>query len=135
LKRGREMIHEALLLKILDKRRRDLGLSYEQLSKRCGVSRPTVQRILSGRHATASFANVVSIAESLGLGVRFDPLLDVRELRREQAERQARKLVALVQGTCGLEGQAVDEKAVESTVEQTTHDLLAGSKRKLWSGA
>jgi len=129
------MIHEALLLKILDKRRRDLGLSYEQLSKRCGVSRPTVQRILSGRHATASFANVVSIAESLGLGVRFDPLLDVRELRREQAERQARKLVALVQGTCGLEGQAVDEKAVESTVEQTTHDLLAGSKRKLWSGA
>jgi len=38
-----------------------------------------------------------------------------------------------VQGTAGLEGQAVDEKAVESMVEQTTQELLAGSTRKLWS--
>ena len=59
--------NDALLLKNLDERRRDLGLSYELLSKRCGVSRPTVQRILSGRNAAASFANIVAIAESLGL--------------------------------------------------------------------
>ena len=62
------MPSDDLLLKHLDERRRDLGLSYEQLSKRCGVSRPTVQRVLSGRHAAASFANIVAIAESLGLG-------------------------------------------------------------------
>ena len=65
-----------LPLKDLDKRRRDLGLSYELLSKRCGVSRPTVQRILSGRQAAASFANIVAIAESLGLGLRFDSKVD-----------------------------------------------------------
>jgi transcriptional regulator with XRE-family HTH domain len=127
------MLSDALLLKDLDKRRRDLGLSYELLSKRCGVSRPTVQRILSGRHVAASFANIVAIAESLGLGLRFDTKVDARKLKREQAERKAKKLVALVQGTSGLEGQAVDEKAVESMVEQTMHELLAGSKRKLWS--
>ena len=62
------MPNDALLLKHLDERRRDLGLSYELLSKRCGVSRLTVQRVLSGRHAAASFANIVAIAESLGLG-------------------------------------------------------------------
>ena len=127
------MVNDALLLKNLDERRRDLGLSYELLSKRCGVSRPTVQRILSGRHAAASFANIMAIAESLGLGLRFDSVVDARELKREQAKRKAKKLVALVQGTSGLEGQAVDEEAVESMVEQTTHELLAGSKRKLWS--
>jgi transcriptional regulator with XRE-family HTH domain len=127
------MLNDALLLKDLDQRRRDLGLSYERLSKRCGVSRPTVQRILSGRHVAASFANIVAIAESLGLGLRFDSKVDARKLKREQAERKAKKLVALVQGTSGLEGQAVDEKAIESMVEQTTHELLAGSKRKLWS--
>jgi transcriptional regulator with XRE-family HTH domain len=128
-----EMLDDAQLLKNLDERRRDLGLSYELLSKRCGVSRPMVRRILSSRHATASFGNIVAIAESLGLGLRFDSKVDVRELKREQAERKAKKLVALVQGTSGLEGQAVNEKDVESMVKQTTRKLLAGSKRKLWS--
>ena len=127
------MTDDAPLLKSLDERRRELGLSFELLSKRCGVSRPTVQRILSGHHAAASFANILAIAESLGLGLRFDSKIDTRDLKREQAERKAKKLVALVQGTSGLEGQAVDEESVESMVEQTTHELLAGSKRKLWS--
>jgi transcriptional regulator with XRE-family HTH domain len=103
------------------------------LSKRSGVSCPTVQRVLSGKHAEASFANIVAIAESLGLSLRLDSTADVRDLKREQAERKAKKLVSFVQGTSGLEGQAVDQKAVESMVEQTTHELLAGSKRKLWS--
>jgi transcriptional regulator with XRE-family HTH domain len=127
------MPHDSLLLTDLDKRRRDLGLSYELLSKRCGVSRPTIQRILSGQYAEASFANIVAIAESMGLGLCLDSKVDARTLRREQAERKAKKLVALVQGTSGLEGQAVNEKAVESMIDQTTHELLAGSKRKLWS--
>jgi transcriptional regulator with XRE-family HTH domain len=119
--------------KELDRRRRDLGLSYELLSKRCGVSRPTVQRILSGRHGTASFANVAAIAQSLGLEIRFDSKVDPRKLRKDQAERKAKSLVALVQGTSGLEGQAVDRQAVQEMVEQTTRELLAGSKRRLWS--
>lgn len=127
------MREDVPLLKDMNQRRRDLGISYELLSKRCGVSRPTVQRILSGRHTAASFANIVAIAESLGLGLRFDTKVDVRKLAQEQAERKATKLVALVQGTSGLEGQAVDEKAVKSMVERTTHELLTGPKRKLWS--
>ena len=127
------MLDGTLMLKNLDDRRRELGLSYELLSKRSGVSRPTVQRILSGHHAAASFANIVAIARSLGLGIRFDSTVDAHDLEREQAERKAKKLVALVQGTSGLEGQAVDQKALQSMVEQTTHELLAGSKRKLWS--
>jgi transcriptional regulator with XRE-family HTH domain len=127
------MPDDKLLLKSLDERRRELGLSYELLSKRCGVSRPTLQRILSGRHDAASFANIVAIAESLGLALRFDSRVDIPDLKREQAERKAKKLVALVQGTSALEGQAVDQKQVKSMVEQTTHELLAGSKRRLWS--
>lgn len=127
------MIDGILPLKDLDKRRRDLGLSYELLAQRSGVSRPTVQRILTGRQPAASVSNVVAIAEALGLGLRFESRVDPGRLRREQAERKARKLVALVQGTSGLEGQAVDRRTVESMVEQTTHELLAGPKRKLWS--
>jgi transcriptional regulator with XRE-family HTH domain len=126
------MSEVAPLLLALDQRRRDLGLGYDQLSKRCGVSRPTLQRILSGRQA-ASFSNILAIAECLGLALRFDSEVATPELKREQAERKAKKLVALVQGTSGLEGQAVDRETIESMIEQTTHELLAGSKRRLWS--
>ena len=127
------MQDHAPLLKDLDRRRRALGLSYELLSRRCGVSRPTVQRILSGRHTAASLANIVAIAEALGLALRFDSRIAPQTLRREQAQRKAKKLVALVQGTSGLEGQAIDPETVAAMVEQTTHELLAGSKRNLWS--
>ena len=123
----------ASLLNTLDQRRRDLGLSYDLLSKRCGVSRPTVQRILSGRQTAASFSNILAIAESLGLALRFDSEVAPHKLKREQAEQKAKRLVALVQGTSGLEGQAVDRETVESMVEQTTHELLTGSARRLWS--
>jgi hypothetical protein len=47
-----------LLLKDLEERRRPRGLSDELLATPCGVSRPTAQRILSGRHPSASFANI-----------------------------------------------------------------------------
>jgi transcriptional regulator with XRE-family HTH domain len=129
---GRDMADSIVLLSDLDKRRRELGLSYDLLSKRCGVSRPTVQRILSGRHPTASFSNVIAIAEALGLALRFGSQVAVPKMKREQARKKARKLVALVQGTSGLEGQAVDRESLDAMVEQTTHELLAGSKRKLW---
>ena len=45
------------------------------------------------------FASNVGIAESLGLALRLDSTTDVRVLKREQAERKAKKLVFLVQGT------------------------------------
>ena len=119
--------------KVLDRRRRELGLSYELLAQRCGLSRPTVYRILSGHHGAASFASVAAIAESLGLEIRFHSRVDPRTLRRDQAQRKAKQLVALVQGTSGLEGQAVDRRAIEAMVERTTDELMAGSKRRLWS--
>jgi transcriptional regulator with XRE-family HTH domain len=113
MKGDESMPDAAYLLKNLDQRRRELGLSYELLSRRCGVSRPTVQQILSGRQIEASFANIVAVAESLATELRLDSTVDSRDLKREQAERKAKRLVALVQGTSGLEGQAVDVKAVE----------------------
>jgi transcriptional regulator with XRE-family HTH domain len=127
------MEFDASQLRDFDRRRRALGISVEMLSRRSGVSRAVVQRILSGKHATASFANIAAIATSLGLSIRFEDDLSVEKMRRDQASKKARKLVSLVQGTSGIEGQAVDRQAIESMVERTTHELLAGSKSKLWS--
>lgn len=117
----------------LEVRRRSLGMPIEALVKRSGVSRATVRRILSGDHTRASFTNVLAVAEALGVEVRFDAATDPEGFKERQAERKARRLVGLVQGTAGLEAQAGDASAVEGMVKRTPRELLSGSKRRLWS--
>ena len=56
----------------LDRRRRELGLTFAALSSRSGVSEPTVKRILGGRLGEASFTHVVAIARALGQSWRLD---------------------------------------------------------------
>jgi transcriptional regulator with XRE-family HTH domain len=116
----------------LDQRRRQLGLSYAALAKRSGVSQATVVRLLSGRHPQASFQNVIAIAEALGYEVTFTPAASTSAMRKAQAMTKARRLVGLVQGTSGLEAQAVDAQQIEDLTEQTASQLLAGSPRRLW---
>lgn len=119
--------------RLLDNRRRELGMSYAALAKRSGVSMATVVRILSGNHLEASFRNVAGIADALGVRINFAGTVAVRKLRHKRAQEKARKLVGLVQGTSGLEGQAVGNGVLAEMTRDATVELLAGSKRNLWS--
>jgi len=116
----------------LDRRRRELGLTFAALSSRSGVSEPTVKRILGGRLGEASFTHVVAIARALGSPISADPQ-DVDEMVREQARRKAEGIARLVQGTSALEAQAVDDAEYRRLVDRSYHELLAGSRRRLWA--
>jgi transcriptional regulator with XRE-family HTH domain len=120
------------LIQDLEARRQALGMSRSVLARRSRVSLPTVNRILSGEHENAAFAHVAAIAEALGLEVASVAKNGSEELRNRQARSKARQLVALVQGTSALEGQAVDQHELESMVARTAERLLR-SKRKLWA--
>jgi transcriptional regulator with XRE-family HTH domain len=117
----------------LEERRRKLGMSMKALARRSGVSLPTVQRILSGGQTTASFESIIAISHALGVEVELREEKSVHEFTREGAREKARRLVSLVQGTSGLEGQAVDADKLEELTDQALHTLLAGSRRKLWA--
>ena len=47
--------------------------------------------------------------------------------------KKARELVGMVQGTSGLESQAVGQNQIEKMISQLVHQLMAGSRRKLWA--
>jgi hypothetical protein len=117
---------------ILERRRRELGMTCPQLAERSGVSLPTVRRILRGGLDRATTANTVAVAVALGLRPQFEPIDDSHDFRQKEATKKARKLVGMVQGSSGLEAQAVDPDTVERMVAQTVHELMAGSRRKLW---
>ncbi len=116
----------------LTRRRTELGMSFAVISNRSGVSQPTAKRILGGHIGQVSFANVVAVAEALG--IRFgSPDLDASALLHQQARTKAEYIARLVQGNSALEGQAVDSAAYKNLVELTYHELLAGSRRRLWA--
>jgi transcriptional regulator with XRE-family HTH domain len=116
----------------LERRRKHLGMSHLVLARRAGVSLTTVQRILSGRHQGARIDHVAAIADALGMGREFPSKKSAEDMRERQAEQKAKQLVDMVQGTAGLEGQAIDAHAMSEMVRRTMHELLAGPKRSLW---
>lgn len=116
----------------LAERRQSLGMSLSALAQRSGVSLPTVQRILSGRHPSASFESIVAISQALGVVVELKEEKSAHEFAREGAMEKARRLVKIVQGTSALEGQAVDADKIDELTDKASHALLAGSRRKLW---
>lgn len=119
------------LLDELEQRRRMLRMTYGQLARVSGVSVPTLTRTLSGKNANASFTSVLAIARALGISfdLKEEPASSFLE---KAAERKAASLVSMVQGTSGLEAQAISEEQLEAMRRQTVHELLAGSRRKLW---
>jgi transcriptional regulator with XRE-family HTH domain len=126
----------------LDRRRRELGMSYRVLAELSGVSLPVVQRLLAARIRYPRFENVMAIADALGKGsprilpdgtCTFEFPTSAEELRESRAQEKARRLVALVQGTSALEDQAVDHAAYRAMINRTYHELLAGSGHRLWS--
>jgi len=121
------------VLNRLNDRRRRLGMSQAILAERSGLSVPTVQRILAGNLESASFGNVAAIADALELSPALNAAKSEEEVREEQAEKKARRLVGMVQATCGLESQAVSDDEFEAMVRRTVHQLLANSNRKLWA--
>jgi transcriptional regulator with XRE-family HTH domain len=122
----------------LEFRRHRLGMSKTAVANRAHVAPATVKRILSGREESPRISNLGAIAASLGVVINLGETTSVSELqspqefRRAQALRKATRIVRLVQGTMGLEAQAVDQTTANDMIEQTVSELLAGPSRKLW---
>ncbi len=121
------------LFEKLENRRRELGLSQSALAERCGVSLPTVHRVLSRQSSSASFENTVAIARAMGMELDAVPVLPADEILERQARKKAERLVGMVQGTSALEAQAVSSRQISQMIAKTIHELLAGSRRRLWA--
>lgn len=131
------MFAASLMSSDLEQRRAQIGISKTAVSRRSGVSLPTVNRIFAGQEERASVPNLQAIAAVLGVEVRLGasssvhPLVDPMTFREQHARRKAERLVAMVQANMALEGQAVEREVLERMERQTMHELLA-SPRRLW---
>lgn len=124
---------------IMAERKAKLGMSEAYIAWRSGVSQSVVHRILSGKHPRAAFEDFLAIAKTLGLKERRVPSgFDLRWqsipfMLEQRAKILAVVQAALVQGTSGLEGQAVSRQEQERLLMEYKNKLLAGPKKDLWS--
>jgi transcriptional regulator with XRE-family HTH domain len=74
--------------KLIAARRRELGLSQEQLAARAGISKPTVQNIEAGRQRNPQPDTLAKIAKALQLSIRelTGERVPVLDAMREAAE-------------------------------------------------
>ncbi|MEO2018953.1 MAG: helix-turn-helix domain-containing protein [Fuerstiella sp.] len=116
----------------ISRRASELQISKVHLARLAGVSRATLDRLLSGGHVTT--ATLSAVADVLGLQVKIQvlPRITVKEVKRSFAARKADRLAAMVQGTSALEAQGVDAETLDDIKEQAYHELLAGPPRRLW---
>jgi transcriptional regulator with XRE-family HTH domain len=121
-----------IYLQKINQRRRDLGMTYEVVARRSGLSLATIYRTLTDQQPDVSLATVSAMAEAVGLRFVLEQSNSVSDLLEAQATRRAEKLTSMVQGTSGLEGQALSQQRLDEMTRQTVHQLLAGSKRQLW---
>lgn len=116
----------------LDTRRRELGITYPALSKRCGVSVPTLSRTLAGKNNNAGLNIVEAIARALEVDLVCRESVSARSVLKKAATQKAQQLVEMSQATSALEAQAVGEDTLQDLTERTVDVLMAGSKRNIW---
>jgi hypothetical protein len=117
----------------LEQRRRELGMPLAALSVRSGVPKSTVKRILGDGQRQAALGNVEAVARALGMSLNFEPILDSVAFQEREARRKAEGIMSVVHGSSALETQAVDRADLETMVQRTVHELVAGPKRRLWA--
>ncbi len=108
-------------------------MSRPLLAQRSGISLPTVNRVLGGGWERASYSNLRALAHALGMTFELRSTIDAEEFAEQQARSKAEVIAHMVQGTSALESQAVDPDTYRQMVRQTVHELMAGSRRRLWS--
>lgn len=116
----------------LEQRRRELGMTFDALARRSGVSVRTAQRVLSGQ-GDVRLGNLASIASALGVGIRIAPTASTAAMRRKQARSKAEGIVRSTQGSAALEGLAVGREVKDRVRDKIETRLLAGSRKRLWS--
>lgn len=117
------------LINDLIKRRKELKISYDVLSRRSGISKRTIQRGLRRNSQSLKLHQYVKLAGALGIEIKN---IEKKSFKEEEARKKARWIVMHTQGTSALEGQEVDEDFLNEMTEKVYRALLEGTPRKVF---
>ena len=119
-----------LLQKIKD-RRKEIGITIDNLSSISQLGTKTVSRFFTG--ADVKLSTVERITQVLGLDLAGNEVINIKALKEKRAEEKALYIVSLVQDTSALEMQGLESNEIKSLIEDTKKQFLTGKyKNTLW---
>ena len=119
-----------LLQKIKD-RRKEIGITIDNLSSISQLGTKTVSRFFTG--ADVKLSTVERITQVLGLDFAGNEVININALKEKRAEEKALYIVSLVQDTSALEMQGLESNEIKSLIEDTKKQFLTGKyKNTLW---
>ncbi len=127
------MNHGTKLKQILSKRLERLtmsGLTVKSLARTVRLPEDAVSKVLAD-HSSAPLGQVAKIAGAVGLTLDGKRLYTTGKVVKKVAVRKAKYLVGLVQGTMGLEAQAVGPTAKREMVKAAYKQLMS-DRQKIW---
>jgi len=120
------------LLERVKARRKELGITIDNLSQVSHLGYKTLSRFFAG--ADVKLSTVEKVTEVLGLDFAGNETVSVNDLRDKRAEKKAIYIVSLVQDTSALEMQGLESDSIKILIADTKKEFLVGEyKKNLWA--
>ena len=113
-----------------------LGMSSKQLAKRVGVSGPRITALEKAEmDETVTLATLRRAAEALdcALVYSFVPKTSLQDTVENRAYLVAANLMGRVDHTMTLEGQNLDEQALDDEIKELADQLIRDKQNILWN--
>lgn len=118
------------LLKRVQKRKKQIGLTIDNIAKLSNLGNRTITRFLAGEDVKMS--TVENVTHLLGLDFAGNEVISITNLKQNRAKEKALYMVSLVQDTSSLEEQGLDNKQLNLLVEQAKDSFLHQHQKSLW---
>ncbi len=119
-----------LVNKIIE-RKKQLGITVENLAKLSGVGVRTINRLL--KNDDVKLSTIERVTNVLGLDFAGNEIVPLSKLKKQRAHEKALFLASLVQSTSALEMQGLEESSVNNIIVMYEQESLNGAyKDTLW---
>ncbi len=120
-----ELIHK------IEKRKKQLGITIENLAKLSNSGVRTINRFFAGEDVKLS--TVEKMTNILGLDFAGNETVPLKELEKKRANQKAIFMASLVQSTSALEMQGLEKNSLDKIIHKFEKEFLTGAyKNRLW---
>ena len=128
--KGFKMTRLELIQKI-EKRKKQINISIENLAKLSHLGVRTVNRFFAGDDVKLS--TIERITNLLGLDFAGNEVIPLKELEKQRAKEKALFMASLVQSTSALEAQGLEKDSLNKIIDKFEKEFLQGQyKNRLW---
>ena len=119
------------LIQKIEKRKKQINISIENLAKLSHLGVRTVNRFFAGEDVKLS--TIERITNLLGLDFAGNEVVSLKELERQRAKEKALFMASLVQSTSALEVQGLEIDSLNKIIDKFEKEFLQGQyKNRLW---